>query len=223
MPLNNFEKYDDYWDKRGFNEPPKHRAEIISKYIEPNSTILDIGCSDGTLIDFIAKNNSPLKVEGVDISKKAVSYTIKRGYKAYEMDILSDELIDFLNNDAFDYIIITEVIEHIQESEKLMLNLKKHFNKSIFVSLPNSGFIMHQLRLLLGYFPVIVIIVHHIKEHIRFLTNNDFLYWCNYLGFEVINYRVSSTSIVWGIDLGRLYPLLFVKQIIYEIQNCKFS
>jgi len=23
MPLNNFENYDDYWDKRGFNEPSK--------------------------------------------------------------------------------------------------------------------------------------------------------------------------------------------------------
>jgi len=33
----------------------------------------------------------------------------------------------------------------------------------------------------------------------------------------------NSTSIVWGIDLGRLYPLLFVKQIINEIQNCKQS
>lgn len=222
MPLNDFKDYDDYWDKRGFNEPSKHRAEIISKFIEPNSTILDIGCGDGTLIDFIAKNNSPIKIVGVDISKKAVEYTIKRGYEAYEMNILSDEFIHFINNNVFDYIIITEVIEHIQDSKKLMLNLKESFIKSIFVSIPNSGFIMHRLRLLIGYFPVIVI-VHHIKEHIRFWTYNDFLYWCNYLGFEVVNYRVSSTSIVGSIDFGKLYPSLFAKQIIYEIQNHKKS
>ena len=30
MPLNDFKDYDDYWGKRGFNEPSKHRAEIIS-------------------------------------------------------------------------------------------------------------------------------------------------------------------------------------------------
>ena len=183
---------------------------------------MDIGCGDGTLIDFIAKNNSPIKIVGVDISKKAVEYTIKRGYEAYEMNILSDEFIHFINNNVFDYIIITEVIEHIQDSKKLMLNLKESFIKSIFVSIPNSGFIMHRLRLLIGYFPVIVI-VHHIKEHIRFWTYNDFLYWCNYLGFEVVNYRVSSTSIVGSIDFGKLYPSLFAKQIIYEIQNHKKS
>lgn len=53
----------------------------------------------------------------------------------------------------------------------------------------------------------------HIKEH----------YWCNYLGFEVVNYRVSSTIIVLGVDWGKLYPSLFAKQIIYEILNYKKS
>lgn len=60
MPLdNNFKDYDDYWEKRGFTAPSLYRAELISKYIELNSTILDIGCGDGTVIDYLSKKNKP--------------------------------------------------------------------------------------------------------------------------------------------------------------------
>jgi len=81
MPLNEFTNYDEYWEKRGRYTTPIHRAEIISRYIEPNSTILDIGCGDGSMIDYISKNNLPKKIIGVDISKKAVEYTQKKDMK----------------------------------------------------------------------------------------------------------------------------------------------
>jgi len=72
MPLDNFKSYDEYWTKRGFHEPSRHRAEIISGYINKNSTILDVGCGDGTVLDYLSKNCSPKELIGVDISEKAV-------------------------------------------------------------------------------------------------------------------------------------------------------
>ncbi len=219
MPLNEFKDYDEYWGKRGFHAPSFHRAEIISKYIEQNSKILDIGCGDGTVIDYLSKNNSPIKIIGIDISKKAVEYTKKRGYEAYKMDIASEDFKNFVKKNAFDYIIITEVLEHIQEPEKIMLSIKGSFNKSIFASIPNSGFILCRLRLLFGKFPITVI-VYHIKEHIRFWTHQDFLYWCDYLGFKVINYIVGAPLSDGFINsLTKKWPSLFAMQIIYEIRK----
>jgi len=195
MPLDEFEDYDEYWEKRGSHAAPIRRAEIISEYIQPNSTILDVGCGDGTLIDYISKNNSPKEIIGIDVSKKAVEYTKRQGYKAYEIDITSNTFETFMKENNFDYIILTEVLEHIQEPEKVMLNLRESFNKSVFVSIPNSGLLYHRLRLLFGKFPVVVI-AYHIKEHIRFWTHKDFLYWCGYLGFAIVNYRVCSTNYI---------------------------
>ena len=158
------------------------------------------------------------KIIGVDISQKAIELTKERGYKAYEMDITSSAFDAFMKENNFDYIILTEVLEHIREPEKVMLNIRESFNKSIFVSIPNSGFIVHRLRLLVGRFPIVVI-VYHVKEHIRFWTHYDFLYWCDYLGFKVVNYRSSSITKIVGLDLGKLSPSLFGFQIIYELKR----
>jgi len=49
MPLDKFGDYNEYWERRDdFDStsdayPPLHRAKLISKNIEPDSTILDIG------------------------------------------------------------------------------------------------------------------------------------------------------------------------------------
>jgi len=218
MPLDEFEDYNEYWEKRGSHAAPIRRAEIISEYIEPDSTILDVGCGDGTLIDYISKNNSPKEIVGIDVSKKAVEYTKRHGYEAYEMDVTSNTFKAFMKENHFDYIVLTEVLEHIYEPEQVMLNIRESFNKSIFVSIPNSGFLLHRLRLLFGKFPIVVI-VYHVKEHIRFWTHTDFLYWCNHLGFRVVNYKASSGTELFNINLGKMLPSLFALQIVYELRR----
>jgi len=219
MPLeNSFRDYDEYWKNRGFHAPSLGRAKIISKYIEVGSKILDIGCGDGTIIEYLSKNNKPKEIVGIDISKKAIDYVKKKGFKAYEMDILSDEFTKFLANKKFDYIIITEVLEHIQDSEKAILIIKRHFTKSIFISIPNAGFFLHRLRLLFGRFPL-VMIQQNVKEHIRFWTLKDFIYWSNYYGFEVERYIVSCGLGFKPLKfLEIVAPSLFANQIIYELK-----
>ena len=88
MLLNDFKSYDEYWTKRGFHEPSRHRAEIISEYIDKDSTILDIGCGDGTVLDYLSNNSSQM-IWWYRYLKK-VEHTQKRGYSAYQMDVLSD-------------------------------------------------------------------------------------------------------------------------------------
>lgn len=220
MPLNNnFRDYDEYWENRGFHAPSLGRAKILSKYIEPDSKILDIGCGDGTVIEYLSKNNKTKEIIGIDISKRAVDYVKNKGYEVYELDVLSDNFNKFLENKKFDYIIITEVLEHIQEPERVMADIKNHFTKSVFISIPNAGFFLHRLRLLFGRFPVIVI-AQHVKEHIRFWTHKDFIYWCNYFRFEVKDIIVSSGLGYKQLAfLEKLCPSLFAQQIIYKISE----
>ncbi len=218
MPLdNNFNDYDEYWKNRGFHAPSQHRAEIISKYIEPGSRILDIGCGDGTIIEYLSKNNKPREIVGIDISKRAVEYVKEKGYEAYEMDILSEDFNKFLDGKKFDYIIITEVLEHIIDPEKVIVAVKEKFNKSVFISIPNAGFFVHRLRFLFGRFPV-VMVNEHVKEHIRFWTMKDFIYWAKYHGFSVEKVIVSAgLGFRPLVFLENLFPSLFGNQIIYKI------
>ncbi|KAF5084133.1 Methyltransferase domain protein [anaerobic digester metagenome] len=130
MPLNDFKSYDEYWTKRGFNEPSRHRAGIISEHIDENSIILDIGCGDGTVLDYLAKNCSPKELIGVDISEKAVKHTQERGYSAYQMDVLSGDFQKFLENRSFDYEVIPQLYEVLNKTRDVW-----HSGKSM----TNSG------------------------------------------------------------------------------------
>ncbi|MCX6781635.1 MAG: class I SAM-dependent methyltransferase [Candidatus Magasanikbacteria bacterium] len=219
MPLdNNFKDYDEYWENRGFHAPSLGRAKIISTYIEPDSKILDIGCGDGTIIEYLSKNNKPKEIVGIDISKKAVEYVKKKGFDAFEMNVLAEDFTNFLAEKKFDYIILTEVLEHIQDPEKVILAIKNHFDKSVFVSIPNAGFLLHRLRLLFGRFPL-VMIQQNVKEHIRFWTLKDFIYWSNYHGFEV-ELKIVSCGLGYKpfIFLENLLPSLFANQILYKLK-----
>lgn len=222
MPLDNdFGDYNEYWENRGFHAPSLAKAKIISKHIKNNAKILDIGCGDGTVIDYLSKNNNPQEIIGVDISQKAVDYVNARGHEAFNFDVFSDEFANLIKDKKFDYIIITEVLEHVHNPEIIMNLIKKHVNDSIFVSIPNAGFFVNRIRFLFGRFPL-VMIQQHIKEHIRFWTVKDFIYWSNYLGFCVEEVIVSSGLYFKPLRfLENFSPSLFAQQIIYKIKNEK--
>jgi hypothetical protein len=48
-----FEEYNEYWQERAFYRSAVVRAETISEHIDSNSTILDIGWGEDTLIGHI--------------------------------------------------------------------------------------------------------------------------------------------------------------------------
>ena len=43
--------------------------KIISDLIEKNAKVLDVGCDDGTLMEFLKKNKK-VDIRGIEISKK---------------------------------------------------------------------------------------------------------------------------------------------------------
>jgi len=221
MPLkNNFEDYNSYWKHRGFAKPAINRGNLISPRIQKNKNILDIGCGDGSLMQVLIKKNSPNFIYGIDISKEAINHVKSNGMNGRVIDIQSNNFEKFLKSQKFDYIIITEVLEHIQNPEKVIEIIKEYCpNAIIFISIPNAGFITHRLRLLFGKFPLVVI-VEHIKEHIRFWTHSDFKYWINYLGFELKDYFVCAGLYYKPLKfLETMSPSLFAQQIIYEIRK----
>ena len=49
----------------------KQEFKIISNFIEKNTRVLDVGCGDGTLMQFL-KNNKEIDIRGIEISKNNV-------------------------------------------------------------------------------------------------------------------------------------------------------
>ena len=114
-------------------------AKIISNYIlDNNSSILDIGCASGGLIDCLSKLGY-LNLTGLDPSPICIE-RVAQNHKCKTIlgSILDENLV--LEN-KFDVIILTHVLEHILDVKKLMQKLYDLLNENgiIFIECPDAS------------------------------------------------------------------------------------
>lgn len=220
MPLNEFDDYDQYWDLRTENSPPAevlHRYVTITDRIKNGESVIDIGCGDGAFLQYFQNRNPQSRAYGTDLSQKAIDLVKQRGF---EGSVISNaQPLREQIGETFDNVVMMEVIEHVHDAEELMRQVLALEPKKIFVTIPNTGFILHRLRLFFGgRFPVTVII-YHMKEHIRFWTVKDFFQWAKAMQCEVTDYvgqeRTTNPIHLW---LMRIWPSLFAGQLVYELK-----
>ena len=69
----------------------KKEFEVISKIIENNKRVLDVGCGDGTLMEYL-KNHQQNDVRGLEPQKSLVRQCISKGLSVIEGDAEKDLL-----------------------------------------------------------------------------------------------------------------------------------
>lgn len=200
--------YSEYWRRRG-EFTYSNRYAIFSKLIVPGSSVLDIGCGEGATLRYLTERNA-VRGEGVDISPPAVERARGSGVNASVADASSS---GFEIKGEYDYIIISEVIEHIPRPEDLLRKTPGHFRKGLIISIPNTGHYLYRLRLLFGRFPVQWLM--HPGEHLRFWTLKDFEAWADWLGFSIVS-RSSNTGFL---GLYHLFPGLFADNFVFLLKE----
>jgi methionine biosynthesis protein MetW len=196
--------YNKYWQARKKGKF-RQRYAMIAEWVEPGSRVLDIGCGDGALLHYLQEHRD-VKGVGVDISEEAVNFARSLGVSAFVADVLSPE---FRFTEKYDYVVISEVLEHLSQPETLMLKVRGHVHKGVIISIPNTGFYKYRLRLLFGSFPLQW--VCHPGEHLRYWTVRDFVWWSRQLGYRVKAIRSSN-----GLSpLDRHWPGLWGKQVLF--------
>lgn len=115
---------------------------IIANRIKPNSIVLDIGCAQGLIGEAISDHCTmygiELDKEAIEIARKTNSYV-----EIYNFDIsdkTNREYNKFFNNNIkFDYIIFSDVLEHLLHPDEVLYQFSKKLNSGgkILVSLPN--------------------------------------------------------------------------------------
>ena len=61
----------------------KLEYKIISELITDNTRVLDVGCNDGVLMEYL-KENKNIDVRGIEISKEKVQTCIAKGLTVIE-------------------------------------------------------------------------------------------------------------------------------------------
>jgi methionine biosynthesis protein MetW len=124
---------------------------MVYDLVPEGEKVLDIGCSSGNFGAELIKQKSCV-VDGVDIDKKDIELARKKLRNAWVVDLEQDNLN--FTNETYDALIMMDVIEHLKEPHKVLINLKKFLKPGgrLLFSVPNMSHISVRLDLLHGRF-----------------------------------------------------------------------
>jgi len=110
------------------------RSKNISGTLK-NKVVLDVGCNDGSLLDFFKKEKSiTIGIEPTNSANEAKA----KGHKIYKSYIDSKTVTNLKKNyPKIDIITFTNVFAHIEDLKKLIKNLKKLLSKDTILIIEN--------------------------------------------------------------------------------------
>ena len=163
----------------------KSEYKIIADIIDKNARVLDVGCDDGTLMEFL-KENKNVDIRGIEISKNKVQTCIAKGLTVIEGNAELD-LKQFPNN-SFDYVVLGQTLQAFINPEIVIKELLRVGNKAI-VTIPNFGHWKVRLNLLTqGTMPVTNTLPNdwYNTPNIHMCTIKDFFKFSKIIDFKIL-------------------------------------
>jgi len=162
----------------------KQEFNIIANNIENGTRVLDVGCGDGVLIEYLKKEKS-IDVRGLEISKDKVQKCISKGLTVIEGNAEID-LKQFPDN-SFDYVVLSQTLQAFINPELVIKELLR-VGKRAIVTIPNFGFWKIRLHLLIkGTMPVTKTLPDewHNTPNLHMCTIKDFVEFSDKINFKI--------------------------------------
>jgi len=123
--------------KRGFVGELLGRSDyaIIGEIIEPGTRVLDLGCGDGALLEWLAAKKK-VDARGVELSGAKVRHAIARGVSVFQGDI-NEGLADYPDQ-AFDYVILSQTLQETRHPRAVLREMLR-VGRRVIVAFPNFG------------------------------------------------------------------------------------
>jgi methionine biosynthesis protein MetW len=182
----------------------KSEYKIIADIIKENSRVLDVGCDDGSLMEFL-KENKHVDIRGIEISKEKVQTCISKGLTVIEGDAEFD-LKQFPNN-SFDYVVLGQTLQAFINPEIVIKELLRVGNKAI-VTIPNFGHWKVRLNLLIrGTMPVTKSLPNewYNTPNIHMCTIKDFVKFSKTINFKIFKSLALVNKNVSNIKSSNLF------------------
>ena len=182
----------------------KNEFKVIADLVEKNTRVLDVGCADGILMEFL-KVNKNIDIRGLEISKNKVQKCIEKGLTVIEGNAEKD--LKQFPNKSFDYVILSQTLQAFLDPELVISELLRVGKKAI-VTIPNFGYWKVRLHLLTkGTMPVTETLPDqwYNTPNLHMCTIKDFVYFVksrNFKIFKSLALNEKNVSLINDTNLG---------------------
>ena len=184
---------------------------IIANLIPSNASVIDVGCNDGSLLEYLKKHKN-IDGRGMEIDQKKVQLCLAKGISVIEGDADKD-LYDYPDK-IFDYSILTYTLQATKSPKTVMQQLVRISKKAI-ISFPNFGHWKIGASLLLNRkMPVSEKLSYswHETPNLHFCTINDFIDLC-----DEINITIEKSGNLTNKNLDKFHGKNFIDSYFNEV------
>jgi methionine biosynthesis protein MetW len=169
-----------------FDELSHLRPDLafIAHWVAPHSTVLDVGCGEGVMLDYL-QTSKGCQVVGFEIADDKVLACTQRGVPVIQHDM--EQGLGIVDDQSFATVLCLSSLQMMKHVESLLTDIARVGQEAI-VSFPNFAYWPHRLTLLGGRMPVSKSLPFewYNTPNIRCATIGDFADLANSVGLEVL-------------------------------------
>ena len=191
---------------------------IISDWIEKESTVLDLGCGDSTLLNYLVLSKN---ITGYGLEKDIVEVqqSITKNINVIQADF-NIGLDKYFDENFFDYAIMTQALQENKNPDRIILEMLSVAREGI-VTFPNMGFWKNRFQLgFLGRMPISRSLPNNWFDtpNIHLCTFDDFERLCKNLNIKIIEKKVLDNDYSTNFLL-KLFPNFFGEIALYRFEK----
>ena len=124
--------------------------QAIARLVPEGSRVLDLGCGDGALLDYLQKHRG-CSGYGVELDDRNIQACVKRGVNVIQLNL--DEGLNMFADQSFDVVLQIDTLQHLRNAE-VMLRETVRVGRTGILAFPNFAHWPNRLSILLGRMPV---------------------------------------------------------------------
>ncbi len=160
------------------SEPVPLEYRAILGWIRQGSSVLDLGCGDGTLLSLLVREKH-VKAQGIEIDEQAIYQCVAKGLSVFHEDI-DGGLSDYADH-SFDYVVLNQSFQQVKKPD-IVLQEALRVGRRVIVGFPNFTHYLARLQIFFkGITPVTPSLPYewHDTPNLHFLSISDFIAYCH--------------------------------------------
>ena len=168
----------------------KETIELIKQHIYDQFSVLDVGCGSGATLARIQRNYPNVLLEGIEKNEQAAHI----GKMLFPVSCGDIETIEIQESRTYDYIILSGVIEHICEPDKVLKKVKKHLKPGgkLLLSAYNIMHISALYQIAQGRFYYGTQEVLN-RQHLRYFTGQDLITLLEECDYKICEFTYTAS------------------------------